>query len=57
MENNNIIIAPHVVEKQDNIIIYGAGKFQETYLNLSKTQAILLYAQLHKILIKDEKLL
>jgi imidazoleglycerol phosphate synthase glutamine amidotransferase subunit HisH len=52
---NNIIIQPHVVEKNDSIIIYGAGKFRETHLTLSKTQALLLYVELHKILNKDER--
>lgn len=39
----------------DNMIVYGAGMFQETFLSLNKAQAALLLIDIYKFLdIKDE---
>lgn len=58
MDNNIKEIVERKKVKEDKlhktIIVHGAGKFNSDKLYLSKTQAMLLYIDLHKILFNKE---
>lgn len=52
VENNKIIIKKHTYEKNNCLVVCGAGKFNEEKLILNKEEAMLLYIDLHKFISK-----
>ncbi len=50
LKQNQFIYRPKSKITKENITIYGCGKFNEEKLVLDKTEASLLYIELHKFL-------
>jgi len=50
---DNIILKKHTYEKGKYLIVCGAGKFEESKLVLDLPQAMLLYVDLHKYIMKN----
>ncbi len=49
-EDKKIIIKKKTYKQGDNLVVCGAGKFNESKLVLNKEQAMLLYIDLHEFI-------
>jgi len=51
---NKVIFKKHTKEENGCLVVSGAGKFNEAKLILTKEEAMLLYIDLHKFIMKSD---